>query len=48
MLHEDDPIMRVLNLGDSGYMLVRRESREDKYKTVFRSEEKQYKFNHPY
>lgn len=40
--------MRVLNLGDSGYMLVRRESEAKPYETVFKSEERQYKFNHPY
>ena len=40
--------MRVLNLGDSGYMLVRRESLEKPYEAIFRSEERQYKFNHPF
>ena len=48
LLDEHDPHMRVLNLGDSGYMLVRRESEAKPYETVFRSEERQYKFNHPY
>lgn len=48
LLDEHDPHMRILNLGDSGYMLVRRESEAKPYETVFRSEERQYKFNHPY
>ena len=48
LLHEDDPHMRILNLGDSGYMLVRKESDGKPFTKVFRSEEKQYKFNHPY
>ena len=40
--------MRILNLGDSGYMLVRRESEQKPYTTLFRSPERQYKFNHPH
>ena len=47
LLDEVDPHLRVLNLGDSGYMLLRR-NRSQSYKKVFRSEERQYKFNHPY
>ena len=48
LLDERDPHMRVLNLGDSGYMLLRKPSQEKPYETIFRSEERQYKFNHPY
>ncbi len=48
LLDPEDPHMRVLNLGDSGYMLIRRDSPKEPYETVYRSEERQYKFNHPY
>ena len=48
LLDEEDPHMRVLNLGDSGYMLLRREDSVKPYEIVFRSEERQYAFDHPY
>ena len=49
LLDETDPHLRVLNLGDSGYMLFRRtENGQTNYSKVFRSEERQYWFNKPY
>ena len=52
LLDETDPHMRVLNLGDSGYMLLRPKQQSDddtgRYEKLFKSEERQYKFNHPY
>ena len=48
LLDEQDPHMRILNLGDSGYMLVRRKEVSKPYEIIFRSEERQYRFNHPY
>ena len=48
LLDNEDPILRALNLGDSGYMLLRRPESDKPYEAIFRSEEKQYKFNHPY
>lgn len=40
LLDEEDPHMRILNLGDSGYMLLRREKSSKPYEIIFRSEER--------
>ena len=57
LLHENDPVLSGLNLGDSGYMLLRRLGTTPKgekgeslvpYSLVYRTKEQQYKFNHPY
>ena len=41
-LREKEPIVDGLNLGDSGYMIVRANE------VNFRTKEQQYKFNHPF
>lgn len=41
-LRESEPILDGLNLGDSGYMIIRDDQ------VNFRTKEQQYKFNHPY
>jgi len=47
MIHETDPLLYGLNLGDSGYMIVRK--KEDQgHDLIFRTTEQQHKFNHPY
>ena len=53
LLHEDKPVLSGLNLGDSGYMLLRRINEHPgenmvPYQLVFKTKEQQYKFNHPY
>jgi len=53
MVHEQEPLLYGLNLGDSGYMIVRPktasvDANNLPYDMVFRTEEQQYKFNHPY
>ena len=40
LLDNEDPILRALNLGDSGYMLLRRQQNDKPYEAIFRSEEK--------
>ena len=40
LLDNEDPILRALNLGDSGYMLLRRQESDKPYEAIFRSEEK--------
>ena len=39
LLDSEDPYLRALNFGDSGYMLIRRNSQGDPEK-IFRSEER--------
>ena len=46
LMDEEDPHLRTLNLGDSGVIILRQTERG--IVPVFRSEERQYKFNHPY
>jgi protein phosphatase PTC7 len=41
-LRENEAVLDGLNLGDSGYMLVRAKE------VVFKTKEQQYKFNHPF
>jgi len=61
LLHEDQALLHGLNLGDSGYMIIRRQSDEVPaaspapssspavpFDLIFRTQEQQYKFNHPY
>ena len=52
LLHEDQALLHGLNLGDSGYMIVRRHpaaaSASAPLDLIFRTQEQQYKFNHPY
>ena len=40
--------MRTLNLGDSAVMIVRKDQQSGELKTVFRSEERQHRFNAPF
>ena len=49
-ISEKEPEVHGLNLGDSGYMLVRMESDKQNQaaQLLFRTKEQQYKFNHPY
>jgi len=51
VLDEEDAHLRALNLGDSGYTIYRppqvAQEKAD-FEKLFHSEEKQYKFNHPY
>ena len=42
------PKINTLNLGDSGYMLVRKHANGTEMEVVFRSKEQQYSFNFPY
>jgi protein phosphatase PTC7 len=42
-------MIEALNLGDSGYMIVRPPKDDNKsFDLLFRSKEQQYRFNHPY
>jgi protein phosphatase PTC7 len=47
LLDDEDPYLRGLNFGDSGYLLIRRNELGEPTK-VFRSEERQYRFNAPW
>lgn len=47
MIEEDERVLKTLNLGDSGVMIVRPKA-DSTFEVVFRSKEQQYKFNHPY
>ena len=47
LLDKEDPYLRGLNFGDSGYMLMRRNGHGE-FTKVFRSEERQYRFNAPW
>ena len=47
LLDAEDAHLRTLNLGDSGFIILRADS-AGKLQSVFRSEERQYRFNHPY
>jgi len=40
MIDSDDAHLRALNLGDSGYILLRKKENSEAYETVFRSSEK--------
>ena len=46
MLDEEDPHLRTLNLGDSTVMILRQ--KEGKLQPIFRSVERQHRFNAPY
>ena len=56
LLHEEEALLHGLNLGDSGYMIIRRSASEapsspagaPPFDLIFRTQEQQYKFNHPY
>jgi len=52
LMHEDDELMKTLNLGDSGFLIVRphldKKSTSEDLELIFRSKEQQYRFNHPY
>ncbi len=50
LMFEDEPMLKTLNLGDSGVMIVRPPNRDQPrdYSLIFRSKEQQYRFNHPY
>ena len=47
LLDEEDPYLRGLNFGDSGYILIRR-NEQGEFAKIFKSEEKQYRFNAPF
>lgn len=47
LLDEEDALLRTLNLGDSGVMIVRPNS-QNVLETVWQSEEKQTRFNAPF
>ena len=48
ILEEGDlPIINAVNLGDSGYLIIR-EKDEKNLEVIFHSPSQQYKFNHPY
>lgn len=47
IVDDEDPIVRGLNFGDSGYMLIRRD-KEGVPQKVFRTQERQYRFNAPW
>lgn len=47
LLDKEDPYLKGMNFGDSGYMLMRK-NEDGKFAKVFRSEEKQYRFNAPW
>lgn len=48
-IDQENAIVNGLNLGDSGYMIVRADPTEESgFQILFRSKEQQYKFNHPY
>lgn len=48
-IDEDGDKINTLNLGDSGFLLLRPDLTEESgFKLIFRSKEQQYKFNHPY
>jgi hypothetical protein len=42
-------ILKTSNLGDSGYIILRPDSKKPgKFQTIFRSESQQYSFNFPF
>ena len=47
-MSEKEPEIQALNLGDSGYMLLRKDESQSAVQLLFRTREQQYKFNHPY
>ena len=47
LLDDKDPFVRGLNFGDSGYMIIRNDQAGNPSK-VFKSEERQYRFNAPW
>ena len=47
-MDKEAPILYTSNLGDSGYLLVRKEKEGDDLVTVFRSTEQTHGFNFPY
>ncbi len=46
LLDEDDAHLRTLNLGDSAVMILR--EKDGQITSVFRSEERQHRFNAPF
>ena len=47
LIDPQDPFIRGLNFGDSGYMLIRMND-QGHFNKIFKSEEKQYRFNAPF
>lgn len=48
-IDEERGVLNGLNLGDSGYLIVRPDpSEEGGLQILFRSKEQQYRFNYPY
>lgn len=46
-LDPKENLLETLNLGDSGFLLIRPQP-DDSFHISFRSKEQQYRFNHPY
>jgi protein phosphatase PTC7 len=47
MLEREEAVLKTLNLGDSGFLIVR-PKQETPFELLFRSKEQQYRFNYPY
>jgi len=45
-IDREEPMLQILNLGDSGVIILRRE--ENKVRKIFRTKEKQHYFNAPF
>jgi serine/threonine protein phosphatase PrpC len=47
-LDAQSPVIHTVNLGDSGYMILRRESMKDELKIAYESKEQHHSFNFPF
>ncbi|TNV76749.1 hypothetical protein FGO68_gene3286 [Halteria grandinella] len=48
MMEREEAVLKTLNLGDSGFLIVRQKDSTSDFELVFRSKEQQYRFNYPY